>query len=69
MQCGSCSEVVQCPNCSIALTVHQSPARLRCHYCAHAETIPAKCAECGHAVQKMSGVGTQQLERFLSQSD
>jgi primosomal protein N' (replication factor Y) (superfamily II helicase) len=67
LQCESCGTVRQCPNCSIALTVHQSPARLRCHYCAHAEPIPATCAECGHAVQKMSGVGTQQLERFLSQ--
>ena len=67
LQCDECGTVRQCPNCSIALTVHQSPARLRCHYCAHAEPIPGACAECGHPVQKMSGVGTQQLERFLSQ--
>lgn len=67
LQCGSCGAVRQCPNCSIALTVHQSPARLRCHYCGHGEPVPATCAECSHPVQKMSGVGTQQLERFLSQ--
>jgi primosomal protein N' (replication factor Y) len=66
LQCESCGTVRQCPNCSIALTVHQSPARLRCHYCAHAESVPGKCGECGHAVQKMSGVGTQQLEHFLA---
>jgi primosomal protein N' (replication factor Y) len=67
LQCGSCGAVRQCPNCSIALTVHQSPARLRCHYCAYAEPVPGTCTECGHTVQKMSGVGTQQLERFLSE--
>lgn len=66
LQCQACGAVRQCPRCSIASTVHQAPARLRCHYCGHDEPIPSACGECGGAVQRMRGVGTQQLERFLA---
>ncbi|HXE58035.1 MAG TPA: primosomal protein N' [Gemmatimonadales bacterium] len=67
LQCPSCGEVWQCGSCSIALTVHQSPARLRCHYCNFEQPTPGACRRCGHAVQHMKGVGTQQLERVLAE--
>ena len=67
LQCPACGEVEGCPRCSIALTVHRSPNRLRCHYCSHEEPIPAACRKCGNAVQQMRGVGTQQVERFLAE--
>ena len=66
LQCQACGVARQCDRCSIALTVHQSPPGLRCHYCGRDEPIPAACLECGGAVQRMRGVGTQQLERFLA---
>jgi primosomal protein N' (replication factor Y) len=66
LQCPACGEVRGCEHCSIALTVHQTPPALRCHYCGHAEPVPSVCRACGGAVQRMRGVGTQQLERFLS---
>jgi len=66
LQCAECGGVRGCPHCSIALTVHQAPPGLRCHYCGHDEPIPAACPECGGAVQRMRGVGTQQLERFVA---
>lgn len=67
LQCPACGAVRQCGRCSIALTVHQAPPGLRCHYCGHDEPIPTSCAECGGGVQRMRGVGTQQLERFLAE--
>ncbi len=67
LQCPSCGEVPECPSCSIALTVHQTPAALRCHYCGHQEPVPALCARCGHATQRTRGVGTQTLERWLAE--
>ncbi len=66
LQCPACGAVQSCDRCSIALTVHQAPAGMRCHYCGRDEPIPAACAACGHGVQRMRGVGTQQLERFLA---
>jgi primosomal protein N' (replication factor Y) len=66
LQCPTCGAARGCPRCSITLTVHQAPPGLRCHYCGHDEPIPGSCPECGGAIQRMRGVGTQQLERFLA---
>lgn len=66
LQCPECGAVCQCPRCSISLTVHHAPPGMRCHYCGHDEPVPEACAACGSAVQRMRGVGTQQLERFLA---
>jgi primosomal protein N' (replication factor Y) len=66
LQCPACGDVRDCPRCAIALTVHQTPAALRCHYCGHEEPVPARCGACGHDVQRMRGLGTQQLEHFLA---
>jgi primosomal protein N' (replication factor Y) len=66
VQCPNCGNVPNCPNCAIALTVHQTPPVLRCHYCGHQHPIPSTCAVCGHETQRWRGLGTQQLEHFLS---
>src|SRR3989441_906244 len=65
LQCPACGVVRECPRCAIALTVHQTPAAFRCHYFGHEEPVPARCRACGHEVQRMRGLGTQQLEHFL----
>ena len=65
VQCPACGDVRTCPNCAIALTAHQTPATLRCHYCGHEEPIPETCRVCGHATQRLRGLGTQQLEHFV----
>src|SRR5207244_2198987 len=41
------------------------PPAFRCHYCGHEETIPTACRMCGKEVQRMRGLGTQQLEHFV----
>ena len=67
LQCESCGAVEECPNCSIALTVHQTPPRLTCHYCAFTKPVPRSCGVCEHAVVQMRGIGTQQLEKLLAE--
>ena len=67
VQCPACGNVPGCPQCAIALTVHQTPPALRCHYCGHEEPIPATCVVCGHLTQRLRGLGTQQLEHFLGE--
>ena len=66
VQCPSCGRVWECPNCSITLTYHRSPAALRCHHCGHSERPPETCPDCGAAVQRYRGAGTQQVEEFLA---
>ncbi len=66
VQCPACGDVRACPNCAIALTVHQTPAGMRCHYCGHEEPVPEQCRVCGHATQRLRGLGTQQLEHFVA---
>jgi primosomal protein N' (replication factor Y) len=66
VQCNDCGDVVVCPNCSITLTLHRSPERLLCHYCAHQEPLRATCARCGGLALKHRGMGTQQVERLLA---
>jgi len=65
VQCPACGNVPGCPQCAIALTVHRTPPVMRCHYCGHEEPIPETCVVCGHATQRLRGLGTQQLEHFL----
>jgi primosomal protein N' (replication factor Y) len=67
LQCPDCGEVRQCPRCTVSLTVHRTPEALRCHYCGHEEPLALTCPSCGHLVQEMRGVGTQQLERLLTE--
>lgn len=67
LQCRTCASVCECPSCSIALTVHRTPAGLRCHYCGFERAIPSVCDVCGGEAQRSQGVGTQSLERWLAQ--
>ena len=65
LQCPACGDVRTCPRCAIALTVHQTPRTLRCHYCGHEEPVSTACRVCGKETQRMRGLGTQQLEHFV----
>lgn len=67
LQCGSCGNVWECSSCSISLTVHRTPPRLRCHYCGREQRIPTACDNCGGGTRRARGVGTQQLERWLEE--
>src|SRR5206468_11723679 len=43
VQCPSCGNVPGCPQCAIALTVHQTPSALKCHYCGHEQSVSEIC--------------------------
>ncbi|MDB4914489.1 MAG: primosomal protein [Gemmatimonadetes bacterium] len=67
VQCGTCGDVAVCPNCSISLTYHRTPERLVCHYCLHAEPLQVVCPRCAGTRMRQRGLGTQQVERLLSE--
>ena len=39
--CSACGWEADCPRCSARLTVHRTPAMLRCHHCGHDESAAA----------------------------
>jgi primosomal protein N' (replication factor Y) len=67
VQCPACGEVWDCPNCSLTLTYHRTPAELRCHHCDHRERPPTTCRACGELTQRFRGAGTQQVEEFVAE--
>ena len=46
MQCGTCSEVLLCPHCSVTLTYHRGKSRVLCHYCDYSAAAPRFCGQC-----------------------
>jgi primosomal protein N' (replication factor Y) len=72
VSCRSCGEVVLCPHCDVAMTVHRARGGrewLRCHWCDHRSELAERCSHCGSTAFKPFGAGTQrvmeQLEREL----
>ncbi|HEY2848858.1 MAG TPA: primosomal protein N', partial [Gemmatimonadaceae bacterium] len=67
VQCSACEWVAVCPDCSISLTLHRSPERMVCHYCRHQEAAADTCPQCGAVTLRQRGLGTQQVEKLLSE--
>lgn len=69
LSCRSCGEVVECPHCDVAMTVHRQRERswLRCHWCDHRSEISQRCGACGSTAFKPFGAGTQQVMEHLEQ--
>ena len=66
--CSACGWEADCPRCSARLTVHRTPATLRCHHCGHDERLPQACPVCGNVDLLPLGFGTQRLERVLAET-
>jgi primosomal protein N' (replication factor Y) (superfamily II helicase) len=68
LQCPKCGEVVQCPNCSLALTFHRQEQKLCCHICGHVAPVPSVCpnAKCKNPEIRFAGTGTQRVEDTLA---
>ncbi|PAU94185.1 primosomal protein N' [Aliifodinibius salipaludis] len=67
LQCATCGEIPECPNCSVSLTFHKSKKQLRCHYCGYSERQPRRCKKCGKNTVESRGSGTQQLEEQIAE--
>ena len=70
LSCRSCGEVVQCPHCDVALTVHRhrdGHQTLRCHWCGHRQEPTLRCGSCGSTAFKPFGAGTQRVMEQLEQ--
>ena len=66
--CRSCGALVQCQNCSIALTYHKSRQRLECHYCGYAIRPPKECPKCKGEYMHFVGDGAERVDEYLRES-
>jgi primosomal protein N' (replication factor Y) len=60
--CRQCAATLECPNCSITLTVHRAAKRARCHYCNYSMRLPKVCANCAGPYLEQTGFGTERIE-------
>ncbi len=52
--CRQCAATLECPNCSITLTVHRSASVARCHYCDYGRRVPDRCPVVCGRVSRLS---------------
>ncbi|MBR5152950.1 MAG: primosomal protein N' [Clostridia bacterium] len=65
VSCRECGHVLECKQCSIALTYHKKTEKLVCHYCGDTHENVSICPECGSKYIKFFGTGTQKIEDEL----
>lgn len=65
VSCRECGEVINCPDCSIAMTYHKKTDSLSCHYCGYTIRNVTECPACGSAYVRYFGTGTQKVEEEL----
>jgi len=65
LSCRHCGHVWDCPQCDVALVLHQREGALVCHHCGHRERIPGLCGACGSSSVARHGAGTERIETEL----
>jgi primosomal protein N' (replication factor Y) len=60
--CRECASTLECPNCSVSLTVHRAARKALCHYCNHSMALPKTCAHCAGPFLEQIGFGTERVE-------
>lgn len=65
--CADCGEGVQCPFCSVAMSLHLKEHKMQCHYCGYSQSLVHTCPNCGgnHLLSKR--IGTAQVAQELSE--
>ncbi len=65
--CQKCGHVLKCPNCDISMTYHSANDRCICHFCSYSIKMYSSCPVCGDKHIKMLGLGTQTVEKQLTE--
>ncbi len=60
--CHSCGAEMQCPHCSVGLTLHKERGRLVCHYCGYSTAPVDVCPQCGSLDVGYAGFGTEHIQ-------
>ncbi len=66
LACLDCGVMLECEHCSCYLNYHRTTGQLHCHQCGRHYPYPDHCSACGGHTFKELGVGTQKIEKVLS---
>ena len=77
--CRQCGASLECPNCSVTLTVHGNQSlpshsaqregwRGRCHYCNFTKLVPKQCEQCAAPYMERIGFGTERVEAEIREA-
>lgn len=67
MQCETCGNIPQSPECSVSLTYHKRKNMLMCHYSGYSRRADTNCEICGSDKMIVQGMGTQKIEESLEE--
>jgi primosomal protein N' (replication factor Y) (superfamily II helicase) len=68
LSCRTCGRVWLCPNCDVALVLHQRGSFIACHHCGHRERMPDRCSACASVSVARHGAGTERIEHELREA-
>ena len=66
LYCENCGYSVECPFCSVGMSLHRYRKVVQCHYCGYAEKIPESCPKCGSIIQS-DRMGTAEVVERLQE--
>lgn len=68
--CDSCGYHVECPFCSVGMSLHKNARALKCHYCNYTEVLPKVCPKCQSGALRTARLGTAEaVEHFAALSE
>ncbi|TQR61356.1 primosomal protein N' [Campylobacter troglodytis] len=63
--CQGCGKTINCPFCSVAMSLHKDKAALKCHYCGFLGEIAKSCPHCEALMLEARKMGTSELCELL----
>ena len=65
MICDVCGYTIECPFCSVGMSLHRNAKALKCHYCNYTEVLPRLCPKCQSSKLTSSRLGTAEAVEHL----
>ncbi|HEX5669954.1 MAG TPA: primosomal protein N' [Sulfuricurvum sp.] len=65
MMCDSCGYTIECPFCSVGMSLHRNAKALKCHYCNYTEVLPRICPKCQSSHLSNARLGTAEAVEHL----
>ena len=70
MMCEGCGYTIECPFCSVGMSLHRNAKALKCHYCNYTEVLPRVCPKCQSSKLNYARLGTAEaVEHMQTLSD